>query len=188
MVPGSSLLSDEEFFQFCQANKGLRIERNHKLEIIVMSPTGSESSHLNAELNADLVLWNRQNKSGVVFESNGGFTLPDRSVFAPDAAWVSNERWNALSREEQKKFAPVCPEFVMELKSPSDNWTDLERKAQSWIRNGCLMVWLIHPENKTVQIVTSLHSEEIDLSQQHLVSADPVLPGFIADLSFLLKS
>lgn len=187
MVPGSSLLSDEEFFRFCLANKGLRIERNHKLEIIIMSPTGYESSRYHVKFILQLGNWNDKSGLGNVTDSSGGFSLRDRSVFAPDAAWVSNERLIGLSAEDARGFIRVCPEFVMELKSPSDHWADLEKKAQSWISNGCMMVWLIHPENRKLQIVTPQASQEIDLTQNHLVSGDPVLPGFVADLSFLLK-
>jgi Uma2 family endonuclease len=187
IVPGSSLLSEEEFFQFCQANKGLRIERNHKQEIIIMSPTGFESSEHNAEFVTDLMLWNRKQRLGHVTESNGAFLLPDGSVLCPDAAWVSHARLVKVNPEDRKKFLPICPDFVVELKSPSDRWEPMQEKAQRWLLNGCQMVWLVHPEECRVEVVTAQGIQAVNLREQPQVSGEPVLPGFVADLSFLIK-
>jgi Uma2 family endonuclease len=187
MIPGSSLLSNEEFYEFCRLNKGLRIERNHKQEIIIHSPTGSKTSHISLEMGADLVNWNRKEKLGVTFGSEGGFSLEDGSVLAPDVAWISSTRWDQLPAEMQTKFAPMCPDFVIEIKSPSDRWRALQEKAQRWILNGCRMVWLVNPEEKSVEVYSANEVVLTQLQEQPLVSGEPVLPGFVADLSFLLK-
>jgi Uma2 family endonuclease len=178
-------MSDDEFFSFCQANPDLNIERNAQREIIIMSPTGSISGNINAGINAQLYLWNEKNKLGITFDSSTGFTLPDQSVKSPDAAWLSLEKWQKLSSEEQEKFAPVCPEFVIELQSKSDRLEDLQEKMISWIQNGTQLAWLIVPETETVyiyqvgQTMRTHHNFEIPLS------AEPVLTGFVLDFSKL---
>jgi Uma2 family endonuclease len=145
-------LSDDELMRFCIENEMLRVERDANGELILMSPTGLEGSSWNSEVNADLTLWARQDGRGKVFDSNGGFTLPDGSMRSPDGAWLSWQRWNALPREEQKKFGHVVPEFVIELRSESDRLADVQAKMQMWIDNGVEVAWLIDPEEKSVTI------------------------------------
>lgn len=136
-------LSDEEFFQFCQENCDLRIERNRDLSITIMSPTGSLSGFYNAEILAQLVIWNRISQTGLVFDSSTGFLLPDQSVKSPDAAWVSREKWEVLTLGQRLRFAPICLEFVIELRSATDSLEQLQGKMLMWLANGCAMGWWI---------------------------------------------
>ena len=121
-------MTDQEFFKFCLENAGLRIERNSNLEIIIMSPVSTLSGLHSSEVFGQLYQWNAKDRNGVVFDSSTGFTLPDRSVFSPNASWISNEKWKTLSEEDKNKFAPLCPEFVIEVRSKSDNLEDLKKK------------------------------------------------------------
>lgn len=135
-------MSDDEFFEFCQQHPELRIERSAQHEILIMSPTGSRSGKRNFRLTFQLGKWWEQNRElGEAFDSNTGFTLPDTSVLSPDASWVSAAKWNALTTEQQDKFAPVCPEFVVELKSASDSTKTLQAKMLDWLRNGAQLAW-----------------------------------------------
>ncbi len=180
-------MSDDEFFAFCQANPELNIERNAEREIIIMTPTGSLSGRFNASISAQLYQWNENHSSGVVFDSSTGFTLPDQSVKSPDASWVSLEKWSRLTTEQQEKFAPVCPEFVVELKSKNDRLDDLQAKMESWLQNGTQMGWLIVPDEETVFIYQGNKPVKQHKGFQEKLSADPVLPGFLLDLSKLLS-
>lgn len=178
-------MSDDEFFSFCQANPDLNIERNAQREIIIVSPNGSISGNINAGINAQLYLWNEKNKLGITFDSSSGFTLPDQSVKSPDAAWLLLEKWQQLSEKDQEKFAPVCPEFVVELKSKHDRLDDLQEKMKSWIQNGAQLAWLIDPESEIVYVYQT--DQEMAMHQDFNVplSAEPVLPGFILDFGRL---
>ena len=119
-------LTDEQFYQLCQDNETLRFERNSKGELIIMPPTGGETSNRNAGLTAQIWVWNEQTQLGKVFDSSGGFKLPNGADRSPDTSWVKLERWNALTPEQQTKFAPLCPDFVVELLSPSDILKDTQ--------------------------------------------------------------
>ncbi|MBC6608016.1 Uma2 family endonuclease [Hymenobacter sp. BT188] len=189
LLGGSYLerMSDDEFFDFCQQHPDLRIERTANHEIIIMSPTGSLSSQRNAEINFQLSLWNRERRLGRVFDSNGGFRLPDGSMRAPDAAWLANARWNALTLEQQKKFAPLCPEFVLELASETDSVTDLQAKMLDWLSNGAQLAWLIVPETETAYIYRPGQPEpEVVQGFDNELSGEAVLPGFRLRLAELL--
>lgn len=142
-------LTDEEFLKFCLENPGLRIERNSNLEIIIRSPVTSLSGFFSAEVCGQLRDWNKKSKTGIVFDSSAGFTLPDRSVLSPDASWISKDRWNSLSDEDKNKFAPLCPEFIIEIRSKSDSLEDLKKKMTVWIGNKAQLAWLIDPVEKT---------------------------------------
>jgi Uma2 family endonuclease len=170
-------LSDEALMRFSAANEWLRLERDVNGELIVMSPTGAEGSSWNAEINADLTVWARRDGRGRVFDSNGGFTLPDGSVRAADAAWVSLDRWNALTREQRQGYAPICPEFVIELKSPSDRLAELQAKMEMWIANGAEVAWLIDPERKVVEIHRPGDSPEV-LHEPSSVQGTGPVAGF----------
>lgn len=179
-------MSDEEFFAFCQSNPDLNIERNAQREIIIMSPTGTLSGHFNAYINAQLYQWNTRHQLGIVFDSSTGFTLPDQSVKSPDASWLSLEKWQKLTPDQQEKFAPVCPEFVVELKSKNDRLDDLQEKMQSWLENGTHLGWLNVPEEETVYVYRAGQPVHQHQGFQTKLSADPVLPGFSLDLSKLM--
>lgn len=179
-------MSDDEFFAFCQANPDLNIERNAQREIIIMSPTGTKTGSINLKIAYQLEAWNEKIGAGIVFDSSTGFTLPDQSVKSPDASWLSMEKWKHLTPDQQEKFAPVCPEFVVEFKSKNDRLDDLQDKMKSWLENGAQLGWLIVPEEEKVYIYQA--DQEV---RQHQVfrttlPADPILPGFSLALSKLM--
>ena len=178
-------MTDDEFFSFCQANAGLNIERNAQREIIIMSPTGSLSGNLSSKINAQLFNWNEQTGYGLVFDSSTGFTLPDGSVLSPDASWLSLEKWRALSEDEKKRFAPVCPEFVVELRSDSDRLSDLQQKMESWLQNGAQLAWLIVPEDEIVFIYQSEKEVQEHSGFDAALPAGDILPGFALQLTKL---
>ena len=184
-LKGLERLTDDEFFDFCQQNRDLRIERTYTGEVIIMSPTGSRTGMRNSEINFQLQSWNKQHQRGCVFDSSTGYKLPDGSERSPDASWVSREKWEALSSEEQDKFAPLCPEFIIELKSPSDLLQTLQAKMEVWIANGCRLGLLIYPELETVFIYRADGSRDELHDFGRRVSGEDVLPGFELDLSAL---
>lgn len=180
-------MSDDEFFDFCQLNADLRIERTATHEILLMSPTGSRSGKRNARLTGQLYSWFAQHEQlGEVFDSNTGFTLPDGSVLSPDASWVSAAKWNALTPAQQDKFAPVCPEFVVELKSATDSLKTLQAKMLDYLRNGVQLAWLLNPETETAYLYRPGHPEpETVQGFDNELPGEPVLPGFRLRLSEL---
>ena len=173
--------TDEEFFLFCQDNDTLRFERTADQQIIVMAPTGLDSSYKNSDLNIELGIWNRRTKLGYVFDSNAGFTLPNKAVRSPDAAWVKKERYESLSLSERQKFGHICPDFVIELQSPSDNLKHLKDKMDEYISNGCRLGWLISPELQKVFIYKP-GITITDTPFENPLSGEDVLPGFLLDL------
>lgn len=184
-VTGS--MTDDEFLRFCQDNQDLRIERNSNLEIIIMSPVSTLSSYSSGAVFSELAAWNKINREGVVFDSSAGFSLPDRSVLSPDASWVSNTKWKSLSEDEKNRFAPVCPEFVVEVRSKSDSLSDLKKKMHVWIANGTLLAWLIDPIEKKSYIFKKDKKEDvIDGFAGRKITGEPPVGGFILDLSLLI--
>lgn len=183
--PEGLAFSDEEFFGFCQENPEINIERDENRNIIIMSPTGSLSGYYSAIIVGELIQWNKAQKHGRVFDSSSGFTLPDGSVRSPDASWVSNEKWNVLTEADKGRFAPVCPEFVVELRSPTDSLKDLQTKMKKYLKNGAKLAWLIDVKAKSLYAYESGHEEVIRNFNQK-VSAKEILPGFELDLSLFL--
>ncbi len=184
--PISDSMSDDEFYNFCQENDMLRVERDENKQIIIMAPTNMFTGRQNSDLSAELVNWNRKEKRGVCFDSSTGFTLPDGSVRSPDASWMTNEKANKISKEEKQKFAHVCPDFIIELKSPSDNLKYLTGKMHKWIENGCELAWLINPDDKTVFIFRKDGTVDKLSGFNNILSGEDVLPGFELELSLLL--
>ncbi len=178
-------LTDEQFFQLCQKNRDLIFERTAKGELLIMSPTGGETSNRNLEMGMQLCLWNRQTNLGKGFDSSGGFKLPNGADRAPDLSWIPRERWDALTREQRQKFLPLCPDFAVELRSPSDSLTDLREKMQEYMDNGTRLGWLIDPQNKRVEIYRAGRDVEI-LQNPETLSGEDVLPGFVLDLKDIL--
>jgi Uma2 family endonuclease len=174
-------LTEDQFFQLCQENDNIRLERTAKGELIIMSPAGGETSSSNAGLTAQLWIWNEQNKLGKVFDSSGGFKLPNGANRYPDAAWVKLERWKALTPEQQKKFPPLCPDFVVELLSPSDSLKETQDKMREYRDNGALLGLLINRKNRQVEIYRPGAEVEI-LDNPTQVSGESVLPGFVLNL------
>ena len=145
-------MSDEELMRFCAANDALRVERDANGEILVMTPAGGRTGKKNSDLIIDLGIWARADGRGFVFESNTGFTLPDGSMRSPDAAWIERTRWDALSEEDQERYSPICPDFIIELRSQSDSLPEFEEKMEQWIANGAKLAWLIDPERQVVAL------------------------------------
>ncbi len=167
-------LTDLELMRFCTVNEMVRVERDANGELILMSPSGLEGSSWNSELITELNLWARQDGRGKVFDSNGGFTLPDGSMRAPDAAWVSSRRWNSVPREEQKRYGRVSPEFVIELRSESDRLPPLQEKMQLWIANGVELAWLIDPQRKVVEVYRPGQEPEVHEQPTSVQGSGPV--------------
>lgn len=174
-------LTHEQFFQLCQHNPDLRFERTANGDLIVMSPTGSETGNRNAGLVAQLWVWNEQAQTGKVFDSSTGFHLPNGSDRSPDAAWVVNERWQALTPDQQKGFAPICPDFVVELMSPSDSLQQLQQKLAEYQENGARLGWLINRQDRQVEIYRQKQSVEV-LENPNILLGETVLPSFVLNL------
>lgn len=180
--PQLARLTDEEFFDLCQHNPTLRLERSATHDIIAMPPAGAESSRKSNEVIFQLTLWNRQHQLGYVFESSAGFTMPDGSVRSPDASWVPRAAYEALPEAQRLRFPPVCPVFVAEVRSPSDGLALLRRKMESYLANGVQVGFLVDPSTETATIYRpGQEPEEISSFDQSL-SAGPALPGFSLDL------
>lgn len=174
-------MTDEQFFAFCQQNRDYRIERNATGEITIMPPTGSETGNRNFDLIVQLGIWTRQNGTGIGFDSSAGFTLPNGAMKSSDAAWIKLEKWHSLTPEQQQKFAPICPDFIIELRSPSDNLQPLKDKLQEYIDNGVSLGWLIDRKNRKVYIYRP-NSEVECLDNTVTLSRESILPGFVLDL------
>lgn len=169
-------LSDAELLTFSRRNRPYRIERNAKGELEIMTPLGGDGSRWEALVIRELGFW-AEDYGGVSFSSNGGFSLPDGSMLSPDAAWVAEERWNALTREERRSFPPLCPDFLIEILSASDSLTALQAKMQVWMSNGAKLSWLIDPYAATVRIYRPGRDVEL-LDRPDWLEADGPVAGF----------
>ncbi|MCG5058376.1 MAG: Uma2 family endonuclease [Limnoraphis sp. WC205] len=178
-------LTDEQFFQLCQNNRDYQFERTVNGELIIMSPTGGETSHNNARLTQRLMNWADTNELGIAFDSNGGFKLPNGAERSPDASWITIERWNTLTSEQREKFIPLCPDFVVELRSPSDSLKKLQEKMQEYLENGAKLGWLIDKKQQQVEIYRPEQPVEV-LTSPKTLSGEDVLPEFILDLNDIL--
>lgn len=176
----SAPMSDEAFYEFCRANPDLAIERTAEGEIVVMSPTGARTGRRNFSLIGQLFAWTERDGSGVGFDSSTGFLLPNGAERSPDAAWVASSRWNALSAEEQEKFAPLCPDFVIELSSPRSDLVELRSKMQEYRSCGTRLGWLLELKDRRVWVYRPEGIEELSCPDE--LAGDPVLPGFVLDL------
>lgn len=178
-------MTDEEFFWFCQENQILRIERNADLQVIIMSPVFTKGGFISGEVFRQLATWNVERKAGMLFDSSAGFTLPDRSVLSPDASWLSFNKWNKLTENDKDRFAPICPEFIIEVRSKSDNIHDLRTKMNTWIKNGAMVAWLIDPIDLCSTVYRHGQTpEEFQGLHKKLAGEGPVA-GFELDLSLL---
>ena len=180
-------LTQDQFLQFCQLNKELRIERASNGDIELMIPTGGETSWRNSELITALNNWSKQNTQGVVFDSSGGFILPDGATRSPDAARIRRTRLATLSPEQKKKFLPLCPDFVIELRSPTDSLTALQDKMQEYIDNGAQLGWLIDPAQRQISIYRPGEKPEC-LQNPLTISGEPLLSGFVLQLEDIWTS
>lgn len=178
-------LSEAEFLEICHQNPNSRVELKANGEVIIMPPTYSETGYRNSKLSFQLMQWNEQTENGLVFDSSTGFTLPNGAVRSPDVSWISKARWEALSNEDKKGFAKVCPDFVIELKSDSDNLKELQEKMKEWIQNGALLAWLIDPKSEQVIIYRPNQVEEIINSFENPISGETILEEFKMNLKVL---
>lgn len=174
-------MDDAQFFEFCQANRDVRIERSSHGEVIIMPPTFSETSAINFNLAIEFGIWAKKDAGGKGFDSSSGFVLPNGAVRSPDLSWIKLERWNALSAGRRAKFAHICPDFVVELRSASDSLPKLKEKMQEYIDNGVALGWLIDPSEK--QIFVYRPEKEIEILKNPTeISGEPVLKGFVLNL------
>ena len=180
-------LTDEQFEAFCQRNQDVRVERTSQGDLIIMPPTGGTTGNRSAALITLLTAWAWQDGSGETFDSSTGFDLPNGATRSPDAAWVSKGRLATLSPAERGRFLPLCPEFVAELRSPSDDLGELQDKMREYIENGTRLAWLIDPSNRRVYIYRPDAAVEV-LGEPQAVSGEPVLPGFVLDMARLWRS
>ncbi len=183
-IPPTLPITDEQFMALARANPDLQLERTAQGGLITMAPTGGESGRYNAEINLDVGLWNRQRRQGQVFDSSTGFRLPNGAIRSPDLAWVAQSRWNALTPEQRQGYVPLCPDFVIELASPTDTLADLQGKMREYQQNGCRLGWLIDPKTATVEIYRrDRPPETVPLTQS--LSGETVLPGLQLNLATL---
>ncbi len=173
---------DEQLFELCSRNRDLRIERTAAGELIIMPPAGGKTSDRNAEIVGQLRNWARRDGTGRCFDSSGGFALPDHATRSPDASWVERSRLAALTREQQERFLPLCPTFVIELRSPSDPLSAGQAKMEEYIENGARLGWLIDPGKRQVHVYRPGAEVEV-LERPSSLAADPELPGFVLHLA-----
>jgi Uma2 family endonuclease len=181
-IPPSIGIDGDKFRLFCQANRDLRIEQDASGEIIIMPPAGSETARRNLSIAAQLYAWSEADGKWVAFDSSAGFELPNGATRSPDASWVRRARWEGLTVADQERFVPLCPDFVMELRSKTDSLADLQGKMTEYIENGAGLGWLIDPFSQEVHVYRPGTDPEIRLKPESL-SGDPELPGFALNLA-----
>ena len=182
ILPDSESMTTKQFYQFCQLNRDLRIERTANGEVVVMPPAFSDTGNRNLKIGQQLGNWADRDSTGETFDSSTGFTLPNGAIRSPDVSWIKLERWNALTEQQKASFAPICPDFVIELRSKSDTLKSLQAKMQEYIANGALLGWLIDRQNRKVYIYRPNQEAEI-LDHPESVSGDRILPGFMLQMA-----
>lgn len=175
-------MTDEEYFDFCQINPNLRIERTAEGDILIVPPAGFESGYRNNDLNRQLGNWSIADGRGKAFDSNTEYILPNGAAYAPDASWVLRSRIEALPKDERRKFPHLCPDFVIELRSPSDRLPKLKAKMQEWIANGAQLAWMLDPDHRTAYIYRPHHEPKQIMDPERLTGEDPVA-GFVLELT-----
>jgi Uma2 family endonuclease len=175
-------MTEEQFFEISQINRDLRMELTAQGELIVMPPTGGETGDRNAELTMQLRAWAKLDGRGATFDSSTGFRLPNGAVRSPDASWVRRSRLDSLTPEQMKKFIPLCPDFVIELRSPTDSLKVVQEKMQEYVENGAELGWLIDPEQRRVYVYRP-HRPVEELTGPASLAGDPLLSGFVLDLN-----
>jgi Uma2 family endonuclease len=180
-------MSDQQFFELCQLNRDLRVERTSQGDLVIMPPTGGETGRMNFELTGFFGRWVHADGTGVGFDSSIGFTLPNGATRSPDLAWVKRERWEGLTAEQRQQFPPLCPDFVMELRSPSDALEYVQAKMQEYLDNGARLGWLIDPVEKKVYIYRP-QTPVACLDNPQTISGERVLPGFVLELGRVWNS
>jgi Uma2 family endonuclease len=185
--PKIDVFSDDELYDFCRANPDLRMERDENGQIFIKMPHGTKSGIFNSRLMIKVGIWNEQYLLGELTDADTGYTLPDTSMRVPDVAWISHERLSKISGEDLKKFAHVCPDFVMELRSESDRLEDLKAKMKKWIENGVRLGWLIDPKSLTT-FMYKPEQETVEKKFEEILSGEDVLPDFAVCLKDLESS
>ena len=180
-----TLITDAEFEKICRENSDRKFERTAQGELVIMSLTGGETGRRNIKLSARLEVWSDEAQLGVAFESSTGFRLPNGAIRSPDAAWVSQSRWDALTPEQRKKWVPLCPDFVVELKSPSDDILDLQTKMLEYQENGLKLGWLIDPDRQIIEVYQADRTMEL-LNNPREISANGIMTGFVLNLAGIL--
>ncbi len=178
------LVTPKQFEELCREYRKLRLELTSTGELIVMPPTGAETGRLNSNLTGQLEMWFRQHGIGVCFGNAAGFTLPNGAIRSPDASWIKREKWDRLTDQQKKRFGPWCPDFVVELRSPSDRLSELRNKMFEYMENGASLGWLIDPLKRQVYVYRP-NQETVVLENPETVSGDPLLPGFKLNLNEL---
>ena len=180
-------MTEDRLSKLCSDNGDLRLELTAEGELIIMPPVFSESGWQELEVAAQVAIWAKQDGTGRAFSPSAGFTLPNGAVRAPDVSWIPMSRWGALSAEEREGFANICPDFVIELRSLSDSLAEVQRKMVEYMENGVRLGWLIDPQTRRVHVYQPGQPVEI-LEEPTGVSADPVLTGFVLDLSAIWQA
>ncbi|BAZ47663.1 hypothetical protein NIES4103_02650 [Nostoc sp. NIES-4103] len=180
-LPANLKFTDEQFELLVAVNQELRLELTAEGELVIISPTGGETGNRNFDLLGQLWFWNSQNNLGKAFDSSTGFKLPNGAIRSPDASWIRMERWNTLTPEQRKKYLPLCPDFVVEFVSETDDVEDTQAKMQEYLANGLLLGWLINPKDQQVIIYRPHQVPEI-LQSPTSLSGEDILPGFILNL------
>jgi Uma2 family endonuclease len=178
-------VSADGFAELCRLNGDLRLELTASGTLIAMAPAGSDTGRVNATITTQLGIWNWSVKTGYVFDSSAGFTLPNGAIRAPDASWIERGRYDALTPEQRKSFSPICPDFVIELRSPSDSLPKVRDKMVEYIAQGARLGWLIDPITETAEIYRPGRDPEL-LSKPASLDGEAVLPGFTLDLAGIL--
>ena len=185
-IPNSFKVTEEQYQLLATANPDLRLERTAAGKLIIMPPTGGDTGKRNAKLSARVVIWNDRMGLGEVFDSSTAFQLPKGGHLSPDVSWVAKERWNQLTPEEQESFPPLCPDFVLELRSQTDSINPLREKMQVYLENGIRLGWLIDQKNQVVEIYRPQKAVEV-LNNPTQLSGEDVLPGFLLDLQSIFS-
>ncbi len=179
-------LTEDQFYQLCQNNPDLKFERNAQGDLMIMPPTGGETGRRNSDLLGDLIIWNRQANLGYVFDSSTCFRLPNGANRSPDAAWVVRDRWEALSTDQREKFPPLCPDFVVELMSPTDTLSAIQAKMLEYQGNGAKLGWLLNRSERQVEVYRLNQSVEV-LHSPDSLSGEAVLLGFVLNLEAIWR-
>jgi Uma2 family endonuclease len=174
-------MSEQDFYEFCRLNPDLSLELSSEGDLIIMPPTGGKSGIRNSVLGARLTIWALETKDGHPFDSSTLFTLPNGAKRSPDFAWITNERWNALTEDEQERFPPLCPDFVVELRSRTDTLKNLRQKMEEYMANGAQLGWLIDPQERRVYVYRPGVPVE-ELNDPRVVSGEPLLRGLELEL------
>ena len=175
------------FLEICRKNPDNRIERTQKGEIVFMAPTGGETGKFNASIIGIFYIWNKIQKKGKIFDSSTAFRLPSTAIRSPDLAFISTDRWNSLSKGEKESFPPICPDFVLEIRSKTDKLTDLQSKMEEWIEGGCKLGWLLDIENLQFFIYKPESEVQVLQGRTVLLTGEDVLPEFTLSIEELIN-